>query len=143
MLRDRLHAAPPQHRRALLDAFVRDLVGRALGADPSRRLDERTPLGELGLDSLLAIELRNALGAALGQTLPATLLFDYPTIRALTEMLFNEVPGLAEPVTAEPPPLPSARPPARSNAARLIETVADLSDEEVERAFAARLRAKR
>jgi hypothetical protein len=44
-------------------------------------------LNELGLDSLLALELRNRLGAALGEKQPATLLFNYPSIAALRDHL--------------------------------------------------------
>jgi hypothetical protein len=43
------------------------------------------------MDSLMAIECRDALEASLGCSLPATLLFDYPTLFALVEHLFNEV----------------------------------------------------
>ena len=41
----------------------------------------------LGLDSLMALELRNRLEASLGITLPAALVWAYPTISALAEAL--------------------------------------------------------
>jgi acyl carrier protein len=48
-----------------------------------------TPLQQLGLDSLMALELRNLLAQALGSPLKATLLFDYPTIRGLAQHLLT------------------------------------------------------
>jgi acyl carrier protein len=58
-------------------------------------VDPQQPLNELGLDSLLAVELRNVLGADLGleRPLPATLVFDYPTIDAIVDFLAQEVLG--------------------------------------------------
>ena len=55
------------------------------------------PLQQLGLDSLMALELRNLLAQALGSPLKATLLFDYPTIRGLAQYLLT----LAIPETKE------------------------------------------
>ena len=64
-------------------------VVNALGVEPEipgwmRRIE---PLRQLGLDSLMAVELRNLLGKAVGQTLPATITFDHPSVAALVEYL--------------------------------------------------------
>jgi NADP-dependent 3-hydroxy acid dehydrogenase YdfG/acyl carrier protein len=122
-----LEAAPPPRRRTILASFVRERALRALGMDPSRAVDPRAPLGEMGLDSLLAVELRNTLGTALGRALPATLLFDYPTIETLTEYLLDEVFAMRPEPQAAPAP-----------AAGVVSAIEDLSDEEVDRQLAAR-----
>jgi acyl carrier protein len=45
-----------------------------LEVDPAR------PLSELGMDSLMAVEFRNKLAWRLARALPATLVFNYPTL---------------------------------------------------------------
>lgn len=131
-LRQQLQDAPPGRRRPLVAAFVRERALKALGVDPARAVDPRTPLGELGLDSLLAVELRNTLGSALGQTLSATLLFDYPTIDTLTDYLLNDViqPPVPEAVVVIEEP------------ASMVDAIEDLSDEEVDRLLAQRAQRK-
>ena len=79
--------------RAAGARFVEERVVKALGLDPSRPPDRSRPLQELGLDSLLAVELRNVLSNGLGlpRRLPATLLFDYPSVAAITDYLASEL----------------------------------------------------
>lgn len=130
-LREDVADAPEGRARHVIAGFVRERALKALGLDPARALDPGTPLGELGLDSLLAVELRNDLGTAIGKTLPATLLFDYPTVEALTGVLLEEL-GLDD--NAAPAAEVAAAP------ASTLASIEELSDEEVERRLAARAR---
>lgn len=86
-----LTATPSQNRQRVLVDFMREQAGKVLGLEAAFHLDPKRPLNELGLDSLSAIELRNTLGRALGRTLPATLLFDYPAIDGLAGHLICEI----------------------------------------------------
>jgi len=127
-LRDQLNEAPAARRKSMVAAFVRERAVRALGIDLASAIDPQTPLSELGLDSLLAVELRNTLGRAFRANLPATLLFDYSTLEALTDYLWNEVlagEDIEEAQTKAPEIV-------RTGSAMLAD-IAELSDEEVER----------
>jgi acyl transferase domain-containing protein/acyl carrier protein len=128
-LRDQLDAAPTARRRSIVAAFVREGALRALGLDPIRALDSNTPLGELGLDSLLAVELRNAIGRGVGVNLSATLLFDYPTVETLTNYLCKEVLKLttADEEDSGARVLADAR-----TGSAVLAGITELSDEEVE-----------
>ncbi|HWO19183.1 MAG TPA: SDR family NAD(P)-dependent oxidoreductase [Kofleriaceae bacterium] len=82
--------APAEREHALLER-VRAEVASVLGiADPSTLALGR-PLSELGLDSLMALELRNRLAAATGARLHATLVFDHPTPGALARFLTQKL----------------------------------------------------
>jgi len=85
--------APLGERRRLLCNYAAAQALRVLGLDSSHAINPDQPLRELGLDSLMAVELRNLLGSGLGlkKNLPATLLFDYPTLDALVDYLAREV----------------------------------------------------
>ncbi|MGK5728285.1 SDR family NAD(P)-dependent oxidoreductase [Streptomyces sp. URMC 124] len=96
-LRDRLTAAAPAERDALLLELLRTHVAAVLGHDADMVLDARRAFREIGFDSLTAVELRNRLSAALGLRLPATLVFDYPDSTALVAHLKAELTGPDDP----------------------------------------------
>ena len=87
----RVLAQPAARRLPVLQEHVESVARRALGVRAGKAVDPRQPLHEIGLDSLMSVELRNALAASLGHSLPGTLLFDYPTIESLTLYLAREV----------------------------------------------------
>jgi NADPH:quinone reductase-like Zn-dependent oxidoreductase/SAM-dependent methyltransferase/NADP-dependent 3-hydroxy acid dehydrogenase YdfG len=131
-LRADLEAAAPAKRHALLRDHIADRTRRVLGLDAGQTVDVLRPLKELGIDSLMAVELRNLLKSdlALDGGLPATLVFDYPTVDGIAHFLARDVLGL------EAPPLTAAAEPA---SATVLNRVEDLSDEEVDRLLGERL----
>ena len=62
-----------------------------LGVSPSQ-LSSEQPLAELGLDSLMSLELRNQIQVLVEGKLPSTLLFSYPSVTALAEHLLERMP---------------------------------------------------
>ncbi len=127
-LTDVLATTPAEKRAGALLAHIREQAARILGLPASRRLDTARPLKELGLDSLMAVALRNALGTSFGRTLPGTLIFDYPSIQAISDFVANQLFGSGS--------LAEAPSPERAQAAReqaeAVRQVQALSEEEAE-----------
>ena len=106
-VRERVRAAGPAERRLILQDLVRDVVGKVLKVAPSR-IDPRKAMGDMGLSSLMAMELRNRLESALGRPLSATLAWNYPTVEALSDYLADADPATPsrsaqQPAAAGPP----------------------------------------
>jgi NAD(P)-dependent dehydrogenase (short-subunit alcohol dehydrogenase family) len=121
-------------RLAALTAWVRERARDVLGLASVEAVPTDQPLSELGLDSLMAVELRNIIrtGLELGPSLPSTVVFDYPTVEALAGHLAADVLGWGEP--GPEAPLPEKAPEYDPVAA--LARLESLSDDEV----AARLR---
>ena len=85
--------AAPERGGTSLPEAIRAAVARSLGYDSPERLDSQISFVELGVDSLVALELRNQLQALTGLDLPTTLVFDHPTPAALISHLQTSVPG--------------------------------------------------
>jgi acyl transferase domain-containing protein/acyl carrier protein len=80
--------------------YLQEEVAATLGLDGRHSIDVRKNMSELGLDSLMALELRNTLGSVLGITLPATLIFDHPSIELLARYLGEKALALVLPEDA-------------------------------------------
>jgi polyene macrolide polyketide synthase len=80
-----------EQRQVAVERLVLDEVAAVLGYAPLQSVDGSSSFKALGFDSLAAVELRNRLATALGLTLPATLVFDYPTPNGLVEWLLEEI----------------------------------------------------
>lgn len=88
---DRLQEAYPAERADLLRDYVRGHVMRVLDWPEDAQPARNARLMELGLDSLMAVRLRGLLARGLedGVTLPASLVFDHPTIDSIAAYLLE------------------------------------------------------
>ncbi|ACY15483.1 3-oxoacyl-(acyl-carrier-protein) reductase., 6- deoxyerythronolide-B synthase [Haliangium ochraceum DSM 14365] len=128
-LRERLRELAPERARALLAELVADETREQLGLAPEQPLPSRTPFTELGMDSVMSLKLTTRLGRALGVRLATVVIFEYPTVAALTEHLASEV--LELPTSAPADAAPGYAPdPALAGADTDTDTDTDTDDDD-------------
>jgi acyl carrier protein len=93
---DLLGQAEASDRSPLLMEMLRQQTVQILSLGAQSVIDEDAALHDLGLDSLMAVELRNTLQISLDRQLSPTLVLDYPTLRALREALLAEIFGVEQ-----------------------------------------------
>ncbi|MEZ4867755.1 MAG: SDR family NAD(P)-dependent oxidoreductase [Caldilineaceae bacterium] len=87
----RLEQQALHERRELLMNHLRATLGQVLGLVDATAIEPRAGLFDIGLDSLMAVELTKRLEMSLACSLRPTLIFDYPSLEALTDYLISNV----------------------------------------------------
>ncbi|MET9820010.1 beta-ketoacyl synthase N-terminal-like domain-containing protein, partial [Streptomyces sp. NPDC006355] len=105
-LRGRLAAMSDEDRLTALTRVVCAEAAIVLGLSDASALGAGQVLKDLGIDSVMAVELRRRLAAETGTNLPATLAFDYPTPTAIAGLLLDRLD-----LTTRPAPTATRRPP--------------------------------
>lgn len=152
-LRERLASTAPGDRGDLLVRLVRDEVAQVLGAGDPAGVPVATGLFDLGMDSLMAVELRRRLERLSGLELPSTLTFNYPNVNALAGYLGPKLavperdgrPGVGADASgsADGDPQPAVPPQATAGAPDESTDLDALSDEELEARLLATLERNR
>jgi len=131
--RDSLLAAEPGERRQLLQSYLSDQVARVLGLSPYN-LDVERPLSHLGLDSLMAVELKNRIAVDLKVNVPVVkFLQGFSVDQAVSQVLDQLAAEVANPTTAPVPAVTRVEEHMdKERAERLLESLDQLSDEKVD-----------
>jgi acyl transferase domain-containing protein/NADPH:quinone reductase-like Zn-dependent oxidoreductase/acyl carrier protein len=104
---EQLTQAPVQQRKKLVADYLRDTVAEVTRVDAAE-IREDAGFFDLGMDSLMAVELRRRIEQAVGKELPATLAMDYPRVSDVVDYLLGDVLGLSEQVSANSGPHPAS-----------------------------------
>ncbi|HXC24597.1 MAG TPA: beta-ketoacyl reductase, partial [Gemmatimonadaceae bacterium] len=132
-LREQLAAvAPGRPRTALIEQHLREQLAAVLKTSPSR-VDLQKPMGSMGVDSLMALELVRRLSRSIGVKIPATAVFNYPTITKLAAMVETRMDGARGASVQMAASFPS--PVSAETSATLSTDVHALSDEDALRAL--------
>ena len=125
----RLRTIPVAEQKELIESHVAAEVRRVMGIDASETVDRNRGLFEMGVDSLMSVQLRSRLEGLAGKSLPSTLVFNHPSIGGLTDYLAGELMSSnGTPTTAAAPGATNMSDAKWDDAAAEI---AELSDEEV------------
>jgi SAM-dependent methyltransferase len=128
-------AVPAAERMHAMRDYVRGEVMAVLRSDRNDPPMRHVRFADLGMDSLMAVQLRNRLSRGLAMAkLAPSVMFDHPTIDAVSAYLLNAMaPALAEAAPTPVPPRPSLR----------AEELAAMGDADIEALLDARLKGNR
>ncbi|WP_417737890.1 SDR family NAD(P)-dependent oxidoreductase [Rosistilla oblonga] len=93
---DELRAADAADRPEKMLEYLKTTLADILGMSDTSRISASTVLTDIGLDSLTALELRDSLQNDLAAALPASLVYDYPSVLELSTFLLSVVTTIGE-----------------------------------------------
>jgi NADPH:quinone reductase-like Zn-dependent oxidoreductase/SAM-dependent methyltransferase/acyl carrier protein len=131
--RSRIDAAGPAEKQAVICQAIREAVGSVLRVKPDSLRDDQ-PLTDLGLDSLMGVEIETSLEAAVGVALPPTSLMRARTIGQIASLIAGHLGGTAAVAAPAPEGVPAEAPSA-------VDLDA-ISDEDIERLLGSRTNAQ-
>jgi NADPH:quinone reductase-like Zn-dependent oxidoreductase/short-subunit dehydrogenase/acyl carrier protein len=113
--REMILSAGDAERRGLVESFVREQASKVLRTSAAS-LEMSKPLNQLGLDSLMAVELMNRIEGELGQSVPTAKLMGGQNLRALATTLLDILEG------SSPGPIQRSE---TVDGSRAVETLSD------------------
>jgi NAD(P)-dependent dehydrogenase (short-subunit alcohol dehydrogenase family)/acyl carrier protein len=128
--RNKIESASPGEKEGVIAQAVREVVGSVLRVKPDRLRDDQ-PLTDLGLDSLMGVEIENSLEAAIGVALPPTSLMRARTIGQIATLMATHLGGSAP--TAAPATVAAPVTASESDTATAEIDFDALSSEEIDR----------
>ncbi|EJZ06107.1 beta-ketoacyl reductase, partial [Mycolicibacterium vaccae] len=99
--RRELQECAPERRVEMLTDHVLSQVAAAMGLASTHTLDPTVGFFQFGMDSLMSVTLQRSLSESLGEVLPASVVFDYPTVEALTDYLATVLPEIIQTAGSE------------------------------------------
>ena len=120
---EQLTIAPAQQRKKLVVDYLRDVVAEVTRIDAAEIRDE-AGFFDVGMDSLMAVELRRRLEQSVGKELPSTLAMDYPRLVDVADFLLRDVLSFAAQGAPKSEPKPAAAAPIRTDEPIAIVAVA-------------------
>lgn len=133
-LLQQLQEAPRSKYQELLITHLQKEVASVLGFEPSQLPNPQQGFFEMGMDSLMAVQLKSRLEASLGFSLPATLAFEHPTIKDLAKYLVKEVMSCESLITND-----SQLSQGKDEQAEALTKIKQLSADKVEASIAQKL----
>ncbi len=111
---DRLTSAPVQQRKKLLTDYLRDAVAEVTRTDAAE-IREDAGFFDLGMDSLMAVELRRRIEEGVGKQISATLAMDHPRLSDVADYLLGDVLDIGDRAASKPGPQWTAAATARTD----------------------------
>ncbi len=91
LILNQLKEAQGNEQEEILRKYTRDQITKTLGLDSAQPFDANRALTDIGMDSLMAVELRNKIQGDLGINIPVTLLLEDITVANLAKKLQEEL----------------------------------------------------
>ena len=123
-----LNALSVEQQRDYLNEWLRELICSVLALPKSTLIEPRQRLFDFGLDSLMAVELKNRLEYAIGKKLRSTLIFDYPTMETLGNHLAEQLWAVDYEKQAQPTELTK---PDLFELSSFLDALENISDDEI------------